>query len=124
MTKRGGKRPRKRDGGLGVTTMDRSRRLLLAAGLLVAVGVTARTAWADEISCKAGISCYGASGLDELRGTKKKDNLCGEVGNDTLLGRGANDFLAGDAPIDTGCGWQRPTLRWSGRRHVQRRRGQ
>jgi Ca2+-binding RTX toxin-like protein len=86
-----------------VTTMDRARRLLLAAGLLVAVGVTARTAWADEISCKAGISCYGASGLDELRGTKKKDNLCGEAGNDTLLGRGANDFLAGDAPIDTGA---------------------
>jgi hypothetical protein len=67
-----------------VTTMNRARRLLLAAGLLVAVGVTARTAWADEISCKAGISCYGASGLDELRETKKKANLCGEAGNDTL----------------------------------------
>ncbi|MDF3017567.1 MAG: hypothetical protein K0R44_2792 [Thermomicrobiales bacterium] len=80
-----------------MTTMDRARRLLLAAGLLVAVGVTARTAWADEISCKAGISWYGASGLDELRGTKKKANLCGEAGNDTLLGRGGNDFLAGDA---------------------------
>jgi Ca2+-binding RTX toxin-like protein len=64
--------------------------------------MTAGTAWA-VISCKAGVSCYGTSGPDELHGTKKKNYLYGKEGNDTLLGRRGNDYLAGDGPIDTGA---------------------
>ena len=86
-----------------MTAMNRARRLFLAAGLLVAVGVTVGTAWAAVISCKAGVSCYGTSGPDELQGTRKKDYLYGKAGNDTLKGGRGNDVLFGDAAIDTGA---------------------
>src|SRR5829696_1953650 len=94
--------PRARDGGSDMTAMDRTRRLLLGAGLLVAVGVTAGTAWA-AISCKGQVYCYGTSGADVLQGTAKKDLIYGMEGNDTLTGGRGNDSLRGDALSDTGA---------------------
>jgi Ca2+-binding RTX toxin-like protein len=82
-----------------MTAMDRARGLVLAAGLLVAIGVTAGGVWAAPITCTVGVNCVGTSGADELQGTASGETIGGLGGNDTVYGgRGADKLFGDDGP--------------------------
>jgi Ca2+-binding RTX toxin-like protein len=48
-----------------------------------------------EKECKAGVSCYGGDGSQELIGSSGNDKIFGQRGNDILKGKGGNDQLFG-----------------------------
>ncbi len=53
--------------------------------------------------CKAGVSCYGGDGSQELIGSSGNDKIFGQRGNDILKGNSGNDQLFG------GVGDEKPT---------------
>jgi Ca2+-binding RTX toxin-like protein len=53
------------------------------------------TASITEKECKAGVSCYGGDGSQELIGSSGNDKIFGQRGNDILKGNVGNDQLFG-----------------------------
>ncbi|HEY5815329.1 MAG TPA: hypothetical protein VIS95_03210 [Solirubrobacterales bacterium] len=53
------------------------------------------TASITQKECKAGVSCYGGDGSQELIGSSGNDRIFGQRGNDILKGNAGNDELFG-----------------------------
>ncbi len=65
------------------------------------------TASITEKECKAGVSCYGGDGSQELIGSSGNDKIFGQRGNDILKGNSGNDQLfggVGDESLISGGG--------------------
>src|SRR5215207_6700304 len=81
---------------------------LLASGLaLAAPKGKGDTTLITRIVCKAGTSCQGTSGPDEIFGTASSDVIIPYAGNDTVYARGGNDEVRhsfGDDHIQGGLG--------------------
>ena len=75
-----------------MTTTMRQRTVLAAATGLLALTLSAGTAFAAGPP-EGAIS--GTNGNDILQGSGLKDNIVGNKGNDILSGRGGNDLLFG-----------------------------
>lgn len=74
---------------------------------LPAVPSGVATASITEKECKAGVSCYGGDGSQELIGSSGNDKIFGQRGNDILKGNSGDDQLfggVGDESLISGGG--------------------
>ena len=79
----------------------RRRMVLLLTTMAAALVVVSGVALAANITCQAGVPCFGTRGNDTITGSAVDDpDMRGRAGNDVLRGQGGNDGLNGGPDRD------------------------